>query len=89
MSWLVAPQWTKRAACASDSATRAVRCRTTGMTGLPVSVASAAKAVQVVQLRASRRPNRRDAARGNHAGVRLGRGQRRLDVQHRLKLGVP
>ena len=45
--------------------------------------------VQVVQLGAGRRPNRRDAARGNHAGVRLGRGQRRLDVQHRLKLGVP
>ena len=43
MSWLVAPQWTKRAACASDSATRAVRCRTTGMTGLPASVASAAR----------------------------------------------
>ena len=41
-SWLVAPQWTKRAASASASATRAVRCRTTGITGLPVSVASAA-----------------------------------------------
>ena len=42
-SWLVAPQWTKRAASASACATRAVRRRTTGMTGLPVSVASAAR----------------------------------------------
>ena len=45
--------------------------------------------VRVVQLGAGRRLNRRHAACGHHAGVRLGRGQRHLDIQHRLKLGAP
>ena len=87
MSWLVAPQWTKRAASASAAATCAVRCRTTGMTGLPVSVASAAMRAVSYKLRAGRRLDGSDRARGNHPGLRLGRGERRLDVQHALQLG--
>ena len=46
-SWLVAPQCTKRAASGSSSATRAVRRRTRGMTGLPASAASRPSACDV------------------------------------------
>ena len=67
-------------------ATRAVRCRTTGMTAFPSPAVSSAIRARSYRSASRRRPDRCDAGGGHDARRRLGLGQRRLDVQHRLQL---
>ena len=84
MSWLVAPRWTYGRASGD---TAAVRSLTSGAAGLPAPTARRPIAGEVVALRQTCRRDLRCGRCRNEPGVRLGAGECRLHIEHRLQPG--